>query len=96
MSDLVRAIRAGFHGQTYREPGDTFPVPDGAKASWWRLADGSEDDVSEEMTPDAPSDGTDGKPKRGGRKAKTDDGTAPTSNDPGDLSGTAKPDWVQG
>lgn len=38
----VTALKAGFIGGAMREPGATFEVPDGTKASWFTPTDGEQ------------------------------------------------------
>lgn len=51
----VIATNRGYDGITTRDPGDEFDMPDGARASWFRPADGTPVDPEPEVVAGKPA-----------------------------------------
>lgn len=72
----VRAIKPGFYGSDYKDVGDTFEVPDGTKSKWFVK------DVSGTAEPAGAKGSTQGNPRGGGSRQKTDTAEPAAPNSP--------------
>lgn len=100
----VIATQRGYFGGVLREPNDTFVVPDGAAASWFRPVRAGAVEAAAPAEPDA-TVGPDAPAQRGRKKPETvmaptaapfADPPAPVrvENEINAATGGTQPDWI--